>query len=70
MRLLQLDTDGPNYLKQKLWIQGILVRPLLLYFPVAFLNYLQWVFLFFLAFVGSFFFRALWISFMIFNFKF
>lgn len=47
MRLLQLDTDGPNYLKQKLWIQGILVLPPLLYFPVAFPNYLQWVFLFF-----------------------
>lgn len=46
MRLLQLDTDGPNYLKQKLWIQGILVHAA----PrssVAFLNYLQWGFLFF-----------------------
>lgn len=67
MRLLQLDTDGPNYLKQKLWIQGILVPTPLLYFPVAFSNYLQWGFFsFFLAFVGSFFFALfeypLWYS--------
>lgn len=47
MRLLQLDTDGLNYLKQKLWIQGILVhaapRSPCSCSPVAFLNYLQLV---------------------------